>query len=425
MHTSIASTSAPLLTSEDEPRAPAASGVLRVTAVPPCGDAKDTRRRRKAEIFTRSPTPDVANRISTRSATPRMVAEASDRRRCSDFPFRATARSATPRLAGAAACEIIAGGRAGSRRCSSARSACGPKARSFTPQGDENERCSCCSKETCWAAYDVFYAMDIRGVDAVQRVDWVWALGALGTGVEFSRTMRKANLSAYFHATAKDLYLEEFIQRMFPCLTPADSLSMWRWVNFRKAWHILRYPDFRASAEDLQKIFGHLTVVGEAQVPVSALVRSHILTDTELRGVLFENRQDCSSVNFEEFLALFQTVFTEKYAKPDLDALGGVSFFAGCRDRFEQGRMQKAPASMPKSPAKSAWADMEEPFKDRNFESFKEASPQSQAPARGPPRIPCRPSRRAWATAGRTAIAGCRLQSAFATPCSARAGYPV
>merc|ERR1719359_728403 len=164
----------------------------------------------------------MAQRASARSATPRMVSisacEASDcdgavARRSSGCARRASARSATPRLGSGAAHDATTGGCGLGLRCLSARSESPGAAhhvRLSFAQVDENERCSCCSKEFFWAAYDVFHAMDRRGIDAVQRADFMWALGALGHGLDFQRTLRRGGVCAYFYGTAKDLYLEEF-----------------------------------------------------------------------------------------------------------------------------------------------------------------------------------------------------------------------
>merc|ERR1719454_2853641 len=135
--------------------------------------------------------------------------------------------------------------------------------------------------------------MDLRSKDAVQRADFLWALRAFGAKVDFIRTIKAANLTAYFHDTAQDLYLEDFIRRVFPCLTPDDLMCMWRWISLRKAWHIVQNKMFRASKDDLHRLFGLLSSAGDdIQLQVSALRRANILTDTELQRIMQDLHSD-------------------------------------------------------------------------------------------------------------------------------------
>lgn len=254
-------------------------------------------------------------------------------------------------------------------------------------------------------AYDVFHAMDRRRADAVRRIDFLWALGALGPGLHFQRIIRKAGLSPYFYSTSQDLFLEDFLRRVFPCLTPSDHTCMWRWVSFRKAWHVLQEPEFRASRDDLQGLFTLLSVTGEARFPVSALQRACILTEMEVQSAMQGFQQD-SSLSFADFLMYFQPVLSEKYAHSSLSNNDATDFCTMARDRLQQTL----------APAKSAWDEGEDPTP-----SFIEAPPSHRrAPPHGLPRLPRR-ARGCAGSGGHAAIAGCRAQRAPAPRGSSRA----
>lgn len=367
--------------------------------------------------------PNSSLRASARSATPRLVSavprEPRDcgddvRRGCPVPGTRAKARSATPRLTGGVPCDSRAS--SGSRRRSSSNRSESPGVPAAS-QGEEHEHCGSCSIEAFWAAYDVFHAMDRRAVDAVQRVDFIWALGALGTGRNFKvfqRILRKAGLSEYFRNTARSLYLEDFIHRVFPSLAPEELLCMWRWVNLRKAWHFVHQSHFRASKDDMQRIFSLLCAVGESQLPISALYRARIFTELEVRGVMRSNRLELSYLTCEEFLQYFHVELAKKFTKPEPEK--EADWLAGARSRFQQTRVSVDMTDCtPAIPMRSAWAETEEASSARG----EVPNASSQERPHGLPRLPRHP-RGCKKNAVNAVVAGCRLQRAAAAHASSR-----
>mmetsp|Transcript_32944 Transcript_32944/g.60556 ORF Transcript_32944/g.60556 Transcript_32944/m.60556 type:complete len:413 (+) Transcript_32944:139-1377(+) len=210
---------------------------------------------------------------------------------------------------------------------------------SVSLRGPKIERCSCCTKQEFWTWYDVFAAMDRRGVGAVQRTDFVWALSGLGASIDFQKTCRRAALPSYFHDTAKDLSMEEFMRHLLPSVTALDLEQMRRWADLRKALKRLTRPDLRKSlscrvengsaealkrlqekgaAEEMHDVFKLLCRPGSDQLPAGVLVQADILTLEELDHVLPRDLNG-TDLSFEEFSIHIQPVLVEKYGSTGED----------------------------------------------------------------------------------------------------------
>lgn len=289
-----------------------------------------------------------------------------------------------------------------SRTQASRSSTCsGGGSRSVTPRVDEIDRCSCCSIKVFWVAYDVFHVMDRRGAGAVQRKDFTWALRSQGAFLDFQRILRKAGLQLYFRGTAQELYLVDFLYRVFPCLIPADLECMLGWVNLRRAWHFVQALEFRASKDELQDLFGLMSGGGHARVPIAFLHQARIFTEVETRAVL-EDADARSTLSLEEFVVMFQPALAKKYGIPDSEPVDGLC--VGLHDRLLQ--------SLGGAPTPDELADVEDVA----------PSPRSHTQARpqGLPRLPRRPCGRGAYPAGCAAMSILRMQRASLTAASCR-----
>lgn len=308
--------------------------------------------------------------------------------------LRSTARSATPRLAGRDGCESTDSNEI--RRqcsCSKASSSTGSLADGAATPRDENEYCSCCSMEVFWTAYDIFHAMDGRRANAITRSDYFGALRQLGAGLDFRRLVKRAALHDYFRGTAQELRLQEFISRVFPCLTPADVELLGTWTLFRKAWHLVNAESFRASGDNLQQLFDILTGVSsckevgafETRLPISFLTRARILSERETKLAL--TKEVRSWLTFEEFSQYFQAVLSKKYVKAESPKIDFTKVFS---ERLHQSRAPSADSTM------ELHLDDAEPLLQCPMSVLKASSPKAsmQARPRGLPRLPgtaCRP----------------------------------
>jgi len=158
---------------------------------------------------------------------------------------------------------------------------------SVVPLKEEHERCSCCTKEESWLIYDVFASMNRRKEeDSVSRVDFVWSLSAHGASVDFQRVVRRAGLSAYFKATARNITFEEFMHRIFPNATGMDVLKMQRWTCLRKARNVFTNSEFAASPEEFRQVFSLLEEGCSGIISAYDLLRAQILCRVEVLAVL-------------------------------------------------------------------------------------------------------------------------------------------
>lgn len=218
------------------------------------------------------------------------------------------------------------------RRCSSAqlgKQGAGRRCRfeSVSLRGLQVERCSCCTKQEFWTFYDVFAAMDRRGVGAIQRSDFSWALSALGASLDFQKTCRRAALPSYFRDTAKDLSMEVFFGLLLPSATASDLEQMKHWKNLRQALKRLTCPGLRkprsgkqekGGVEELRDVFQLLCRAGSSQLPAGVLLQAEILTLEELSRALPQSVRG-TDLGFEEFSTHIQPVLLEKYGSAGED----------------------------------------------------------------------------------------------------------
>lgn len=184
---------------------------------------------------------------------------------------------------------------------------------------EDSERCGVCCKEDFWLIHDGFEAMDRRGTGAIRRSDYLWALRAHGTSLEFHKTARRAGLNAYFRGSSEELPLEAFVRRVFLSIGVEDVKLIVRWAALRKARGVLTKPDFKATDEELLEVFGHLDESGSSELSLSELVRSDILERDEVYR-LIPSGQRSSSLNFDEFCRVFRSLIAKKYVDPDRTA---------------------------------------------------------------------------------------------------------
>lgn len=179
---------------------------------------------------------------------------------------------------------------------------------------EESERCSCCTKEEFWLIYDVFASMNRRKEeDSVSRVDFVWSLSAHGASVDFQRVVRRAGLSAYFKATARDITFEEFMRRIFPNATGMDVLKMQRWTCLRKARSILTNSEFAASPEEFRQVFSLLEEGCSGIISAYDLLRAQILSRVEVLAVLPATVE--WDLSLDDFLENVVPVLFKKYVE--------------------------------------------------------------------------------------------------------------
>lgn len=198
------------------------------------------------------------------------------------------------------------GSRGASRASRTRATMCGRR----TPQGDDLDRCTCCSKDDFWLLFDTFEAMDRQHKGFIGRNDFGWALKFLGTGVEFHRVANKCKLAAHFHNTTQDLSFEDFIRRALPTVTDADLARMRHWANLRRAHRALTSGHLRATETELRRVFCLLQEepVGDL-VSVAEIIRAKICSREELATMLPADWTQSSILGFEEFSALM----LEKY----------------------------------------------------------------------------------------------------------------
>lgn len=151
--------------------------------------------------------------------------------------------------------------------------------------------------------------MDTRRAGAIRRADFGRALAELGASVEFQRTAQRTKLAAYFHDSARDLSLEDFVRRAFPTASPADMSRMLRWASLRKARNLLTSDEFKATKADLREVY---SILEDETKNVSAveLLRARILSRDEVLAALPPHRVP-TPLGFDEFCKLTQAKFGE------------------------------------------------------------------------------------------------------------------
>lgn len=143
----------------------------------------------------------------------------------------------------------------------------------------------------------------------------MWALSAHGTSVEFQRAVRRARLSAYFKATARELSLEEFVRRIFPNASAADDSKMKRWVSWRKARRLLIETTFSAAEEELNQLFGFLQADCNGDISITDLISAQLLSQEEVLAVL---PASCGSLlRYEQYKKSVEPILVAKYASEE------------------------------------------------------------------------------------------------------------
>jgi len=199
----------------------------------------------------------------------------------------------------------------------------------------ENERCSCCTKEEFWTLFDVFACMDRRQQGeglyckyrmqtsvpcwrqqgAIRRGDFVWALGAHGSSVEFQKVVRRSRLFAYFKSTAQDISFGEFVNRIFPnpnaMEKEMDAQKMLRWVSLRKARNLLTSREFKGSCEELTQVFNLLQVDCSSTISANELLRADILSHAEVLAILPLSGE--VQMSFDDFQDIVTPVLLSKF----------------------------------------------------------------------------------------------------------------
>jgi len=150
--------------------------------------------------------------------------------------------------------------------------------------------------------FDAFDSMDREGSGAITRSNFFWALGALGTSMEFQKLVNKARLSQHFYKTVQELPLDAFIRRICPSATDQDISSMLSWAKVRKAHNLAHKPGFKAKEAELRHIFSLMDPSSTGQVPIHELVQAKILTQQDIRP-LYSDRSTWM-VSFEDFAGL-------------------------------------------------------------------------------------------------------------------------
>lgn len=201
----------------------------------------------------------------------------------------------------------------------SARRPIGRSRPALTGSLEDSERCGVCSKEDFWLINDAFDAMDRRGAGAIRRADYVWALSAHGTSLDFHKTVRKAGLHAYFRGSSEELTFEAFVKRVFPSIAADDVKLIVRWATLRKARGVLTKPEFEATSEELMEVFGYLDEDSSGTLSLSELVRADILERKEIYGA-FPSAHQSVPLTFDEFCLMFRNLIVQKYVNPDRPA---------------------------------------------------------------------------------------------------------
>mmetsp|Transcript_90499 Transcript_90499/g.255472 ORF Transcript_90499/g.255472 Transcript_90499/m.255472 type:complete len:407 (+) Transcript_90499:3-1223(+) len=210
---------------------------------------------------------------------------------------------------------------------------------------DDVERCSCCTKDDVWSLFDAFEAMDCRGVDSISRADFFWALKALGAGVEFQKAVQKARVSAYFHQTAQDLSLEDFIRRALPIATECDVKLMLRWTDLKKVHSRLTSGRSEPTEGDMKQLYATLLEDGAELASVNDLARARLFTRTELSEL--PPLEHTTRLTFDEFCGV---VFEKYLWAPDESPFDEAEscWSTGLREKFQAARVAQAALGGPR-----------------------------------------------------------------------------
>jgi len=172
--------------------------------------------------------------------------------------------------------------------------------------------------------------MDKRGCGLVRRCDFYEASTAHVT-LEMRRTITRGDLHQRFRFDASEMTIQELVGLVWPNASGSDRKQMDHWAKLRDASAVLLDTSFKATREDLKRIFDLLDVDGSETLSISELVRARILTKSESKNLLeswyyaFNRVDECSSESGSEHSP--KTMGTESGKKPSLS----LSFDEFCR----------------------------------------------------------------------------------------------
>jgi len=149
----------------------------------------------------------------------------------------------------------------------------------------EVERCGCCTIDDFWKIYDSFRLMDKRGCGSVRRCDFYEASTEHVT-LEMRRAITRGDLHERFRSSPAELKLEELLHRIWPNATDDDRKKMVNWTKLRDASTVLSDSSFKATREDLKRIFDLLDADGSQTLSMGELVRARIITKRESQNLL-------------------------------------------------------------------------------------------------------------------------------------------
>lgn len=196
--------------------------------------------------------------------------------------------------------------------------------------------------------------MDLLNTGVVRRKDFMWALKAMGSNLEFLKASHKARLSEYFHKTAEDLSVDGFIRLAFPVATEEERLQLRRWADLRKAYLLLTRHAFKAQDHEIQKVFDALRREKDVDcLNLEDLILAGILTQEELDKVEpFDGYP--KPLTCTKFKKLFKHVLDLKYARrensPEWRKLARRKFQAIASEFREFRQRAATPGVEPTSP---------------------------------------------------------------------------
>lgn len=170
------------------------------------------------------------------------------------------------------------------------------------------ERCTRCTKDQMWLAYDVFRSMDVQKRQRISRTDFFAKVQNFKT-VDELKIIRKSCLGDRFRESDKAVDLTEFLRLLWPGATEEDVAKMLRWAQLRDAQAVLQRGNFRGDLHELQQIFDHLDDDGDGLLTVIELCRAHILTGKEIQALM----KGKDNINFQEFCDYVQSHLKNVY----------------------------------------------------------------------------------------------------------------
>lgn len=184
--------------------------------------------------------------------------------------------------------------------------------REAIPCGTERvERCTRCTKDEMWLAYDVFRSLDKRKRQSVSRNDFFEALKDF-PDMNRLKILGRSRLDHRFRESTQDVDLPEFLKMLWPSATDEDMVKMVRWAQLREAQAVLRDGKFRGEVAELKKIFDLLDENGDGLLTVNELRRARILSAQEIQTLMRTQRLD-ARMTFHDFCIYAQTHLKAMY----------------------------------------------------------------------------------------------------------------